>query len=135
MFGWLHRLIFGVQPLGPNQTSWLKELESGKYQQGRGLLCQLVGEERTPAYCCLGVECNNLGVHSTEHRGIINYLGETCKAPHPVVNALGLYTSDGHTKHYMGPSLVFLNDIDKLSFKEIAALIRQDPSMYFSEPR
>lgn len=135
MFSWLKKLFCGVQPLGPNQTSWLKELESGQYQQGRGFLCQRAEDGSAPAYCCLGVACHNFVIQATDNCGIINYLGESCKAPYPVVAALGLYTADGHPKYYMGPSLVALNDHDKLSFAEIAARIRKDPSMYFSEPR
>lgn len=135
MFSWLKKLFCGVQPLGPNQTSWLKELESGKYQQGSGLLCQYVGEGNKPTYCCLGVACHNFGVDFTTCCGIVHYLGESCNAPHPVITALALYSKEGCAKNCMKSSLISLNDIYRLSFKEIAALIRKDPNMYFSEPR
>ena len=135
MLDWLKKLLFGVQPLGINQTSWLKALESGKYRQGKLFLCSFLNETGEAKFCCLGVACDNFAIHFIEERGIVRYLGESCKAPASVVGILALYTRSGDTKDYKGPSLTYLNDTAGLSFREIAAIIRKDPSVYFSEPR
>lgn len=135
MLNWLKKLLFGLQPLGINQTSWLKALESDKYKQGRGLLCSFLNDNGDAEFCCLGVACDNFAIRFTEENGIVQYLGEVAKAPHIISTILALHSKHGDTKDYTGPSLIDLNDVERLSFKEIAAIIRKDPSVYFSEPR
>ena len=135
MLNWLKKLLFGVQPLGINQTSWLKALESDKYKQGRGLLCSFLNGNGGAEFCCLGVACDNFATHFVEEKGVVHYLGEAAKAPYVITTILALYSKYGDTKDHKGPSLVSLNDEKRLSFKEIAAIIRKDPSVYFSEPR
>jgi hypothetical protein len=126
--------------------TWCERLESGDYPQATGTLNKVgVG------YCCLGVLTDQLKdvVGLEEHtdymeqrhedgtefqqpivayrpKGALNN-GETAVLPRQVSDFLGLphttvfvTTEDG----YM--SVVQLNDGKKLSFKEIAALVREE---------
>lgn len=102
-------------PLSPFQERWVKALESGEYQQGVGRLYRA----KTDSYCCLGVLCKVYNV-STE--------GSTLESG---------YHPQGLLKEVMGFSsksistLVKYNDCDRLPFKEIARLIRDNPKLYF----
>lgn len=107
--------------LGPKQEQWLQALESGDYEQGRVRL------EKNNRFCCLGVanKCLNLGeddkhclLHTYEELGLLNESGSFLKSV--IVNG-SAYTT-----------LIGLNDIGSVSFKEIAAIIRKDPSNVFT---
>ena len=124
---------------GPNQEKWLQALESGKYKQGKNSLC-IAGK-----YCCLGVACDVFETpvyeryyddEDDEAGGVIIYGTEGYHtggvAPLDVQDKLKLYTSAGNPSKG-GVALVGLNDEGR-TFKEIAALIRKDPSNYFKEP-
>lgn len=103
---------------------WIDALRSGDYKQGRGALCSDKNK-----YCCLGVACEllpkkfkgiwiedkednswNLTINGDEdaHFGgdlpneILNYIGINC---------------------YIQNDLINLNDLNKLSFKQIAKYI------------
>jgi hypothetical protein len=126
--------------VGPSQEIWLQALESGQYPQVDGWLCLNGG------YCCLGVACKIFGLPSKVRETsagdkALSFSGEEDIAPPEIVNRLGLYSPTGHPapdKDGKQPdiqSLASLNDGGLFSFQEIAALIRQNPSMYFSEPR
>ena len=43
--------------LGPLQTKWVEALESGKFKQGTGFLCQRKVVDGEEEFCCLGVAC------------------------------------------------------------------------------
>lgn len=125
------------QPLGPNQTFWLKELRSGKYQQGIGYLCN------DTKYCCLGVGSEvfktDATIVCTGISGRKFYDGSSSIAPFYLGEALGLFGSLGESKtSYIygdkSESLSSYNDQGK-TFAEIADIIEQDPSVYFKEPR
>lgn len=48
-------------------TAWVAELRSGKYEQVKGVLCQINAEGNVVGYCCLGV-LEELAIA----RGVIN---------------------------------------------------------------
>ena len=125
------------QSLGPNQTFWLKELRSGKYEQGIGFLC------KETKYCCLGVGSEIFKTNAIKiHTGILGhkfYDGSMSIAPFYLGEALGLFGSLGESKTFYQSSsdpksLSSYNDQGK-TFAEIADIIEQDPSVYFQEPR
>lgn len=108
-----------------NVRKWVDALRSGKYKQGLGAL-QILDN-----YCCLGVACsvaeknnckfpktviNNQYIFGTEEKiGIL---------PHEVRNWLELDNSSPEIVYNTRKvPLVCLNDVEKLSFNEIADLI------------
>lgn len=44
-----------------HRKEWLEALESGRYAQTRGMLCELDEDANTVGYCCLGVACEISG--------------------------------------------------------------------------
>ena len=120
-----------TQPLGPNQELWLQALECGHFKQGKNGLFQA----NTNGFCCLGVACFMFGaeVHSGHHRSI--YFGRekaAAYAPKEVQKALGLYSAGGRSITGK-PALATLND-SGTTFADIAAIIREDPGKYFTQP-
>lgn len=127
------------QQLGPNQELWLSKLESGEYKQGKMRL-----RNKDNEYCCLGVAVDLFpspnGVWVLEDFTIF-YHYNTSKnkthcgvTTHDVVQALSLFSILGDARTINTKSLSELNDGGK-TFKEIATIIRSDPSVYFREPR
>lgn len=104
------------------KKSWARALESGKYKQGHSQLYDGVG------YCCLGVltdlYCKKFDVDFTQE-----YEGGVFLPPEVSEWAgLGKDYDPAITKK---PSrglieASVLNDVDKYSFKQIAALIREN---------
>ena len=99
---------------------WIEALESGEYKQGRNKLRTETtnGNE----FCCLGVACEVMeknGVHT-------DYEKYTAVPPLKVIQLLGLKpTSRPMT------SLVEWNDSERLTFKEIAEILREKSSEFF----
>lgn len=108
-----------------NREKWIQALESGEYQQTRGVLHDGVG------YCCLGVACKVLGYEPAvdefgDHR---YYFGESfTHLPEVAAARLGLVTLSPAAQTSDGGRvwLANLND-DGVSFTKIAALLRQQP--------
>lgn len=131
-----------VQPLGPNQTKWLEALESSKYEQGLSRL-RTIGNK----FCCLGVACDIFGKeaglsewkiddHHTQWYSIADSSEEAFggRLPQSMIQFMGFRDSLGiNIDQNNKKALALLNDSGK-SFGEIAAIIRQDPSVYFTEP-
>lgn len=113
---------------------WVKALESGDFEQGRGTLRNIDGH-----YCCLGVLCEIAvaeGVIGQPKLAGRDYTfgtsGESAALPYEVMDWAGL--------EYADPPLVFteaagvervssciaVNDGDAMVFTEIAALIRRN---------
>lgn len=113
-----------TQELGPNQRAWLGALESGDWKQGFAVLCSKDDE-----YCCLGVGCIIANIKFE--------IDDDYLAPLALVEHLALFDENGSAGVESLPhkkTLAGLND-DGVSFPDIAALIRSDPSIYFREPR
>lgn len=123
------------QKLGPLQKKWLAALESGKYRQARGQLCKRTSGHY--GYCCLGVAahvCLGKPVYMLDGAKILRNAWYT---------KLGLRGASAPPKHgvYHSAGLTYLNDgsddehVKKHTFKQIAAIIRKDPSVYFRSPK
>ena len=118
------------------QELWASELESGKHKQGTGRL------QLEDCYCCLGIGCLVAEKHgvfvgrSADSGGILGG-GLTVQAD--VMAWLGLQDGNGHfleIHENMDPpeqqaSLIWLNDRRRLTFKEIAAIVRSKPEGLF----
>ena len=103
---------------------WLAALRSGDYQQGTG---QLKNGDR---YCCLGVACeiSGLGAWEFDNYRCLSDV-HSGSLPKEVQRALGLASDVG----WVGEkSLVSLNDIEKLTFNQIADLIESRPEGLFN---
>lgn len=121
------------QKLGPNQEKWVQALESGEYLQGIGHL-----NINNTNFCCLGVLCelesSKLTKRLCEHRRDILYDNNSCFLPDILYNLYGFMSRQGDFKGNVGMdcSLASLND-NGVSFKEIAQIIRDDPSNVFTK--
>jgi hypothetical protein len=138
-----------TQQLTPNQKQWITALRSGLYTQGEGKL------HSTDGFCCLGVAAKefltcDVKVTANVHGSFTQwkYNGEPDVAPDYVMNALGLYDSNGSTKAYRtqiestSPTsdyiasdelgLTTMNDNGK-TFDQIADIIEANPENYFLE--
>lgn len=119
------------------QNKWLKALEGGRYRQTTGQLSSSVGTKNSKySYCCLGVMCNITDAEVLEHephdrpsRSLISqgklWWREDGNPPRAIRKMFNL-TSKGMNL------CVEMNDDQNLSFKEIAAAIRQSPWKFFS---
>jgi len=110
--------------LNEDQEKWLTALESGEYKKITGLLFDRGG------FCCLGVGCVALGMESVEISGCED-LGYSIKT-RAIENRLKLRSYEGEGSGDVS-CLAQLNDENGLTFKQIAAVIRDDPSVYFHE--
>ena len=127
--------------------AWCQELESGRWQKGRGLLHRMAGEEvdeETDKFCCLGVLCRmalRAGIdvtprvlNATTEEAVgdglhVKYGHGRCNArlPDEVKQWAGMWSSMGHLPGRAGAELgdlTVLNDTTK-GFGEVAQAIRQ----------
>jgi hypothetical protein len=119
--------------LTPNQLKWVEGLESGKYTQTRNHL------EDANGNCCLGVGAriameNGLAITTTTApNGIVSFDFKSDYLTDSVMNWLGLRTEEGQYQAAEGitTDLTDLNDVRKLSFAQIAAIIRSNPEGLF----
>lgn len=100
-----------------NRKDWIKALRSGKYLQGSSVLRQ------SGKFCGLGVLCD---VHSKKTKGKwsrikgsqeYTYKGKLTMPSTPIFEWVGLSAST------MAPRFVAMNDVQKLSFSQIADYI------------
>lgn len=112
---------------------WVADLRSGEYQQGRGGLCVIQGDDRW--FCCLGVLMEQ-AVKAGVQRPRVDYLsgsypvddypsGERSSLTEVVASWSGLGVSDpkvdfGDNEHI---NLSFANDSLGLTFSQIADAI------------
>lgn len=138
------------QKLGPNQEKWLKALESGKYEQGKGFLVSFSDskKDKKPKHCCLGVACElfykklglvketqDLDVNNTKIH--VSFNGEKYVLPESVMDLLKIKTPNATAvKDSTGSLGVVLTDLnDKgVPFAKIAEKIRKNPEWFFTEP-
>jgi hypothetical protein len=107
------------------KSKWVSALRSGEYKQ---TTAKLRGYDK---FCCLGVLCN---LHAQAHpkiaarqKSISSYMGQTEDLPKSVMKWAGLSMFDGAVVKYKNVthSLVELNDIQQLNFKQIADIIEE----------
>ncbi len=121
--------------MNKNIKKWIKALRSGKYRQGRYAL-----RNSNNQYCCLGVVCDLWSKETKESWGVLNPDGNYTIKNEDQVLPIEVYKWLGFKED--NPSVDILdkdrweqrrtltewNDIDKLSFKEIADLIETNLS-------
>lgn len=118
------------QKLGPEQQKWIDALKSGKYKQGAVYL----KSER--AYCCLGIAVELIDGFSDETTfmgiAITTDEGKTCALPTSAMKHFKFLDDFGDASHRVhAESLSYLNDCGA-SFKQIAEIVENDPSVYFT---
>ncbi len=108
---------------------WINALRSGKYRQGKEVLCQL-NPSGNDKYCCLGVAAEILGAHVDLYPKVDNedrrtWGGEVASMPRVLVALLGLLDDTGGKRDRRGncASLVYHNDDLNSTFIEIADLL------------
>lgn len=104
-----------------NRRIWTAALRSGKFTQTREKLGDVEG-----GMCCLGVGCYVLG---------IPYNPIDAFPPKAFVDAVGLGIVDSVDEtdfngEFAEGSLVNLNDVEGMSFPEIATVIDNNPSLW-----
>jgi hypothetical protein len=110
-----------------NALKWAAALESGEFEQGREAL------NSNGQFCCLGVACEvaireGVPLEKKEHSlYTVYYDGERDMLPPSVQAWLSLADSAGA---YAGGRLIEDNDDRRLTFKEIAEIIRTEDSLY-----
>jgi len=112
------------------QEKWLRALESGKYPQCHGELCNREGT------CCLGVACLIVGRRSGRRFKRDNaYLDDESVLSRTFADELGLRDEyGGFLVPFEGcTALSEMND-DGATFLEIAAYIRANPENVFVAP-
>lgn len=124
---------------GPLQRRWLQALESGGYKQGTpGKLREDRGGKGRAryAYCCLGVADRVCKLGETDDLLLVK-----------TFNRIGLHNASGAPHHGIAKSLLkelysltMLNDgggssaqFPRHTFKQIAAILRANPTAYFSK--
>lgn len=118
--------------LTPAQEACLRRLETTTDKQTRGMLDNGMGE-----YCCLGefcleAEAQGVPVNRTQQNHLT---GGFLDAQPEVLKWLGLRSAKGcPTPGWGKRSLIYLNDTDKLTFPQIAAILRNAPELYFIRP-
>lgn len=127
----------GIQKLF---SEWAKNLESGKYKQGRGFLCE-VTPSKNKRYCCLGVLLETLGIEKNvdKHRkNAYQYGIETTALPQEVCNSLNMPDQIGTLIDsyilYKGDRFYSLADFNDDShsnyrFRIVASIINKYPGV------
>ena len=113
-----------------NRKKWIEALRSGEYKQTSAALVDPYG------YCCLGVACNISGLGHWEQREGNHFQHYKCVTnndyvdyaygdlPLKVMHWLGL---DSLVGDYEDSDLITNNDVDDLSFEQIADIIEEEP--------
>ena len=122
--------------LNPHQEAWLTELETTTSPQGYGRLVNFQGK-KVVGYCCLGIAAKTQGVPDELMRPFFTLGGRP--ALDKVRKNLCLRTMDGRFSAYMKVNdgiefsvLTNLNDSKKYTFPQIAATIRNNPGLFFT---
>lgn len=114
-----------------DQEKWLQFLESGEYNQIKGKLKVKQNDEF--CYCCLGIaeefigdfESKPVTLINSNFDGIIHHFnGVTMSISHKTKIKLNLINDT---------LLMKMNDEQGLTFKEIAAEIRKNPTKFFTQ--
>lgn len=122
---------------------WLDALESGRFKQTTGTLTLLDGIKKS--HCCLGVACvvaaKDIKIVKKTCGQWVDYDEEGSTMPSSVMDYFGFRTNDGtfskaikvpvNTAHIVANEaygLVELNDTRKMSFKQIAEIVKKNPA-------
>lgn len=122
-----------MSKLNPNALKWVEALESGEYEQGKEALCF------KNRHCCLGVAFevaikNGVAIERKIKGNFVYFNNQIGCLDISITEWLGL-TSQTGTYSIKGQksALTIDNDLRKLNFKQIAAIIRSKPTGFFRE--
>ncbi len=115
-----------------SQKAWITALTSGKYTQGKRLLCQAFRGHIS--HCCLGVACDVLKIEGTwtpTSNGSARKEYDRCFAtlPEAVTRALGLFSGTGIPNDSLHNSLAGINDSNN-DFDLIISALCLTPELY-----
>lgn len=129
---------------GPLQTQWIEALESGDFCQTRGTLRGMVGG--LTCFCCLGVADRVLSLNERDsnelsyshHRlGLFSAFGSAGRLERVEELKIFIARLKGWDEEVRVADenlpLTQLNDTLKLSFAQIAQVLRRFPEVYFQE--
>lgn len=107
------------------KTKWLAALRSGKFTQGTGYLAKRHFDSPHYSHCCMGVLCEILELPTTCNGGKVKGYcdGSTEWLPDEAVRLAELPSGNPVTSK---GQLTKLNDVDGLSFDEIADIIEKE---------
>jgi len=112
-----------------NRYLWIRDLRSGKFKQGQGLLCAITpGGQRE--YCCLGVGLVTLGFEFRDSHGCA--MGNVIALAEPTKDITSVLLPGEHFRTSFGlaevevTTLVHMNDCN-VPFPEIADRIAKFP--------
>lgn len=113
-----------------NMLKWIEELENTNLNQGTGFLHTTIDGNSGDRYCCLGILCNvaiKNGVDVTINKGIQTLYDDATEMPPEKVDKWIGVDKESIFVKYKGREfpVEYLNDVVKLSFKEIAKLLRE----------
>lgn len=123
---------------GPIQTKWLESLEQNPERQEKEKL-GIIRPNDSYGACCLGELGLMAGLCEFNSKGELYVIGEKTSNSTGILSGVheqvGLYSACGSPKKYNDghSALTFLND-NKCTWPEIAAIIRANPTVYFSKP-
>lgn len=111
-----------------NREVWVRALKSGAFKQGTGALRTLDDE-----FCCLGVYAYLTGIKPVKHKSerVFKYNSVASHIPLDLLDFAGI--RDGLGQYGTG-ALYKDNDSRKLSFDQIAEIIKSEPSLLFCDP-
>lgn len=116
-----------------NRKLWFDELETTQVKQGRGVL-----NRNNETYCCLGLACEvaiknglNLSKVKSTDENYIYGKDNVALLPQEMMNWLGLRCCAGESKSQQLDSCVRMNDLLRLSFKEIGKRLQANEAEYF----
>jgi hypothetical protein len=122
------------------RAQWTAALRSGAYQQGNGRLRGQWPGSPHEGFCCLGVLCDVVAPTGWERRrsayiSKVDYFHEGAyDVPVPsVCRAAGLPDGDDPDIHSFLGELTEANDVEGLTFEEIADVIDLDTRMQLDE--
>lgn len=115
------------------KEAWLKALRSGEFTQGKNRLAASNLKNGAVEYCCLGVLCevavrNGANVTKASKDGHeVSYDNRSQWLPNSIANWAGLEDGDPIVSTDDGrlTPLSYLNDIEEMSFEEIARLVEE----------
>ena len=120
-------------PFTDDQEAWLRDLETTDAKQGKEYL-HIRTKDGDDEFCCLGRACVVMNVPETIEMNVGMFSGQYVKFLSPeLYRRMRLISEDGLLKEQViingneCESLVDMNDIGNLSFKQIAAYIRGNP--------
>lgn len=124
--------------INDNAKLWIETLESDRFKQGRNRLAvRSALDSEDFEFCCLGVACelyveanpDEIYVEETSYGK--GYDGYDVSLPVKVREWLGLADYHGRSLREDVVALTYLNDSGYYSFKEIAAVLKDEENKYF----